>query len=89
MNYENLSPIIRTMMNTFALYLVASGLIDEGMVDALVGLGVNGVAVLWFITDKWCKARALKKRRDARKGGSVADMEAALPTLPEVIKANP
>jgi hypothetical protein len=87
MNYESIVPIVRTLMNTFALYLMAHGLIDEGLVDYVVALGVNGLAVAWFVGDKWFKARALKKRRQAE--DTLAPGVTSLPTLPEVIKANP
>ncbi|RVQ21838.1 hypothetical protein CN067_11950 [Sinorhizobium meliloti] len=45
-------PIIRQVLQIAGGFLIARGYFDQGMADALVGLGVNVLVLGWWLFDR-------------------------------------
>lgn len=45
-------PVVRQILQIFGGFLIARGYFDQGMADALVGLGVNVLVLGWWLFDR-------------------------------------
>lgn len=52
MTIDLLIPILRQFLQIIGGALIARGYFDQGMADALVGLGVNLLVLAWWLFDR-------------------------------------
>ncbi|MBB5703621.1 hypothetical protein FHS76_003528 [Ochrobactrum daejeonense] len=63
MDIALLIPIIRQILQVIGGILIARGWLDDGAVDALIGIIVNGIVFIWWMFDRY---RINKRNRDLR-----------------------
>ncbi len=52
MDIALLIPIIRQILQVVGGILIARGWLDDGAVDALIGVIVNGIVFVWWLYDR-------------------------------------
>lgn len=60
MTIDVLIPVFRQVLQIIGGWLIAQGYLDEGILDAFIGVALNGIAFAWWGYDRWKINRANK-----------------------------
>lgn len=60
MTIDILIPVFRQILQALGGWLIAKGYLDEGILDAFIGVALNGIAFAWWAYDRWKINRANK-----------------------------
>jgi len=53
MTIDILIPVLRQLLQILGGWLITQGYMDEGILDAFIGVFINGIAFVWWGYDRW------------------------------------
>lgn len=92
MKIDIVVPVLRQILIALGTWLASVGYIDDGMIDVIVGLGVNVATLAWWAYDRHRINKANKLAKAAAEavaetvGKRVTDLPASKDDIKEIVR---